>query len=152
MTPSIDQKQRQQCKLCEKYHLGECMQKPKYIANKNFECGCDPNINLHGKENHCCECKWALNFARAEWGRYDNGRIRCFKCKIRAEQSNDQQNRKRFTKEKLLCKNIIYLGNDQYGPCNNIGKGFNNVDKREYQKWNDQTEQIELFNEPVCDK
>ena len=143
IAPSFDQRKQQQlCRLCERYHPGECNQKLKYLANKNFECGCNPKINLHGKENYCCEYKWALNFARAEWGRYNNGRIRCFKCKKKAEQQNDQQKQ---PIKRLQCENIIYQGNDQYGPCNNSEKGFNSVKKREYQKWNDQTEQIEFY-------
>ena len=72
MAPSIE---KTTCKTCQKQHLEICKKKAcqhclkthigsctfaKYLENKNFECGCDSNLNLHSYENYCCICKWAV--------------------------------------------------------------------------------------------
>ena len=141
-------------------HPGPC-KNVKYLANKNFECGCNHDIDLKGYENHCCICKCGLIFHKAQWGKNVIGALRCWQCKIddrqfdQPNQSIKQQqpvSQKRFTQPKIECKNIIYLGEGKTGECKRIARGFVYVEVKEYRKWNDQTDQIDLIKKAVCNK
>src|SRR5579862_1367681 len=166
MTPSVQGKQHdQKCKTCLANHRGP-YKNEKYLKNKNFECGCDPKIDLHGYENHCCICKWGDVFHKMEWSKQMIGRLRCYICIINNRKIADlpvnqqpknnnyyeKQRASELRSRKLTCKNIIYKGNNEYEECKRSSKGFNNVQIREYPKWNDETDQAELKNGPVCDK
>ena len=158
MTPSISTQRNNQsqdkCKHCGGTHRGACMN-PKYLANKNFKCGCDSTIDLHGFETHCCLCKWGANFSKMEWNSQIEGKARCWHCKRDGridENTYEKENNNQRRFPKLTCKNIVYKGDQVYGECGRESRGMTYVGKREFRKWNDQTEQVELITDAVCDK
>src|SRR5215475_4931760 len=68
-------------------HRGKDCKNRKYLANKNWECGCDINelkqIDFNGPtKTHCCECKNTGRTLDMEWHPNDIGRMRCLKCKF----------------------------------------------------------------------
>jgi hypothetical protein len=175
MAPSIDNQvinnqDQQKCSNCGTKHQGPCTNK-KYLVNRNFECGCDPNhpltkngLNKLNYENHCCICKKGVKFIQAEWNTMHEGMIRCWVCKQNnwtkesdviynqqkpsqnQESHDNRQDQRRFPK--LQCE---YILSENIGPCNKTAKGFNDVKIRNYQIYNLHEEKVEYKEGPICD-
>src|SRR5215469_3297662 len=89
-----------------KGHKGNDCRNKKFLANRNWKCGCNINqlrqLKFNGPtKTHCCECGKIERSFKMEWHQTTIGKMRCMKCKHGENYDSDKhRNYRNFNSQK----------------------------------------------------
>jgi len=110
-----------------KGHKGKDCKNQRFLANKNWECGCNINqlqqVDFNGPtKTHCCECGRTARTLDMEWHQTQIGKMRCMKCKYGEEYDSNVHKRYRFNNTQ---RRFPRQGNQPIEEKSNFGKCIN---------------------------